>query len=69
MEVEDNFEEYAILSAGFRRQVTLSEYCGIKYRGKPMEFHRGNFDLGRKAGKMGISPFDGLAKSSAKAWV
>jgi hypothetical protein len=73
MEVEDNFEEYAreyaALSIGFRRQVTLSEYCGIKYRGRPREFHRGNSDLGRKAGKMEIPPFDGAAKSSAKAWV
>jgi hypothetical protein len=73
MEVEDNFEEYereyATLSAGFRRQVTLSKYCGIKYRGRPREFHRGNNDLGHKAGKMEIPPFDGTTKSSTKAWV
>jgi len=73
MQVEVNFEEYAreyaALSASFRRQVTLSEYCGIKYRGRPREFHRGNNDLGHKARKMEIFPFDGTTKSSAKAWV
>jgi hypothetical protein len=61
--VEDNFEEYereyAALSAGFRRQVTLEEYCGIKYRGRPRDSHRGNNDLGRKAGKMEIPPLMG----------
>jgi hypothetical protein len=60
MEVEENFEEYereyASLSAGFMRQVSLGEYCGIKYRGRPRNFHRGNNDLGRKAGKMEIPP-------------
>jgi hypothetical protein len=71
MEVEDNFEEYerecVALSAGFRRHASLGEYCGIKYRGRPREFHRGNNDLGHKAGKMGIPPFDGTNKSYAKS--
>jgi hypothetical protein len=73
VEVEDNFEEYerehAALSAGFRRQVSLGEYCGIKYRGRPRDFHRGNNDLGHKVGKMEIPTFDGSSKDSAKAWV
>jgi hypothetical protein len=69
LEVEDNFEEYATLSTGFRRQVTLSKYCGIKYRGRSREFHRGNNELGRKVGKMEIFPFYGTTKSSTKAWV
>jgi len=57
------------LSAGFRRQVSLVEYCGIKYRGRPIEFNKGNNDLGCKAGKMEIPPFDGETKYSTKAWV
>jgi hypothetical protein len=73
MEVENNFEEhereYAALSAGFKRQVTLSEYYGIKYRGRPREFHKGNHELGHKVGKMDILPFDGKTKSSTKTWV
>jgi hypothetical protein len=36
-EIEDNFEQYAMechaLSARFQRQVTLDQYCGIKFRG------------------------------------
>ena len=38
-EIEDNFKEYTreyeSLIAGFRRQVTLDLYCGIKFMGKP----------------------------------
>jgi hypothetical protein len=45
------------------------QHCGIKYRGRPRDFHRGNSDLGRKEGKMEIPSFDGAAKSFAKAWV
>jgi hypothetical protein len=73
MEVDDNFEEYereyATLSARFSRQVSLGEYCGIKYRCEPIDFHRGNNDLGHKARKMDIPTFDGATKYSSKAWV
>jgi hypothetical protein len=72
-EVEDNFEEYAreyaTLSAGFRRQVTLDQYCGIKYRGRPRSYHRGNNELEHRAGKMEIPTFDGSSRSTAQAWV
>jgi hypothetical protein len=50
MEIEEKFQEYdreyASLSVKFRRQVSLGEYCGIKYRDRPREFHMGNHDLG-----------------------
>jgi hypothetical protein len=43
-EIEDNFEEYvreyATLSAGFKRQVTLDQYCGIKLKGRPRNSHK-----------------------------
>jgi hypothetical protein len=72
-EVEDNFEEYAreyaALSAGFRRQVTLDQYCGIKYRGRPRNYQRSSHELERRAGKMEIPTFDGTARSTAQAWV
>jgi hypothetical protein len=72
-EVEDNFEEYAreyaALSTGFRRQVTLDQYCGIKYRGRPRSYHRGSNELEHGAGKMEIPTFDGLARTTAQAWV
>jgi len=35
-EIEDNFEQYVkqyhALSTGFQRQVTMDQYCGIKFR-------------------------------------
>jgi hypothetical protein len=72
-EVEDNFEEYAreyaTLSAGFKRQVTLDQYCGIKYRGRPRNYQRRNHELERRAGKMEIPTFDGSSRSTVQAWV
>jgi hypothetical protein len=71
--VEDNFEEYAReyvgLSVGFRRQVTLDQYCGIKYRGKPRSYHKDNNELECRVGKMEITTFDGSARTIAQAWV
>jgi hypothetical protein len=57
------------LSAGFRRQVTLDQYCGIKFRGKPKQYHRNNNELERRAGKMEILYVDGSSKVIAQAWV
>jgi len=65
-EIEGNFEEYAreyeALNAGFRRQFTLDQYCGIKFRGKPKNCHRNNNELEHRVGKMEISYFDGSSK-------
>jgi hypothetical protein len=67
-EVENNFEEYAseyaTLSAGFRRHVTLDQYCGIKYMGRPRSYHRGSNELERRE-KMEIPTFDGSARTTA----
>jgi hypothetical protein len=41
----------------------------VSNRGMPIDFHSDNNDLGHKAGKMEIPPFDGEAKYSAKACV
>jgi hypothetical protein len=72
-DIEDNFEEYAreyeSLGAGFRRQVTLDQYCWIKFRGKPKHYHKNNNELERRAGKMEISYFDGSPKVIVQAWV
>jgi hypothetical protein len=72
-EIEDNFEQYAreyhALSAGFQRQVTLDQYCGIKFRGKPKQYQRPNYELERRAGKIEIPYFDGSAKVTTQAWV
>jgi hypothetical protein len=72
-EIDDNFEqcarEYNLPSAGFQRQVTLDQYCGIKFRGKPKQYHRNNYELEHRASKMEIPYFDGSSKVTAQAWV
>jgi hypothetical protein len=72
-QIEDNFEEYAreyaTLSAIFKRQVTLDQCCGIKFRGRPKNYHRNNNELERRAGKMEIPYFDGSSRITAQAWV
>jgi hypothetical protein len=47
----------------------LGEHYGIKYRGRPRYFHRGNNNLGGKVGKMEIPTFDGSTNDSAREWV
>jgi hypothetical protein len=57
------------LIGGFEIHVTLDQYCGIKFRGKPKNYHRNNNELERKAGKMEIPYFDGSSRVIEKAWV
>jgi hypothetical protein len=68
-EIEENFAQYAreynSLSAGIQRKITLEKYCGIKFRGKPKPYHRNNYELECRVGKMEISYFDGSFKVTA----
>jgi hypothetical protein len=66
---EEYSREYEALSAGFRRHVTLDQYCGIKFRGQPINYHRNNNVLERREGKMEIPYFDGSPKVSVQTWV
>jgi hypothetical protein len=73
-EFEDNFDqyvrEYNSLSIPVQRQITLDQYCGLKFRGKTQRsYHKNNYELERRAGKMEIPYFDGSAKMTAQAWV
>jgi hypothetical protein len=72
-EIEDNFTQYAreykSLSTGIQRQITLEQYCGIKFKGKPKPYHKNNYELEHRAGKMEIPYFDGSSKVTAQAWV
>jgi hypothetical protein len=61
--------EYVALSAGFRRQGTLDQYCGIKFRGRPKNYHKNNNELERRAGKMESPYFDGSSRITLQAWV
>jgi hypothetical protein len=71
---DENFDqyvrEYNSLSLPFQRQITLDQYCGLKFRGKTQRpYHKNNYELECRAGKMEIPYFDGLAKMTTQAWV
>jgi hypothetical protein len=72
-EIEDNFaqyvREYNSLSIAVQRQITLDQYCGFKLRVKTKPYHRNNYELERRAGKMEIPYFDGSPKMTAQTWV
>jgi len=55
-------------------KVSYNYFFDIKKKYKPREWNKGaqrwqNFDLMCKVGRLNIPPFDGSAKSRAKAWV
>jgi hypothetical protein len=66
---EQYSREYNSLNLTVQRQITLDQYCGIKFRNKPRPYHRSNYEFERRAGKMEIPYFDGSAKMTAQAWV
>jgi hypothetical protein len=73
-EFEDNLDQYVkqynSLSMPVQRQITLDQYCGLEFRGKTQRsYHRNNYELECRAGKMEIPYFDGLSKMTAQAWV
>jgi hypothetical protein len=49
--------------------MTLDQYCGFKLKDKPRSYHRSNYELENRAGKMEIAYFDGSPKMTAQAWV
>jgi hypothetical protein len=61
--------EYNDLIMTIQRQMTLDQYCQLKFRNKPRSNHRSNYEFERRAGKMEIPYFDGMDKMTAQAWV
>jgi hypothetical protein len=61
--------EYNSLNLSVQRQITLDQFCGLKFKNKPRSYHRSNYEFERRAGKMEIPYFDGSAKMIAQAWV
>jgi hypothetical protein len=47
--------EYNAMSVGFRRQVSMGEYFHLKMKRRSKERYRGVSELGRKAGKNGVT--------------
>jgi hypothetical protein len=52
-----------------QRQMSLDQYCQLKFRNKPRSNHRSSHEFERRAGKMEIPYFDGTAKMTVQAWV
>ena len=47
----------------------MDQYCSIKFKEKPKNYHRNNNELERRAGKMEIPYFDGSPKVSVQTCV
>jgi hypothetical protein len=52
-----------------QRQMSLDQYCQLKFRNQPRMNHRGNFEFEQRAGKIEILYFDGTTKMTTQAWV
>jgi hypothetical protein len=62
-------KEYYGLDMLIQRQMSLDQYCQLKFRNKPRPSHRSSYEFERRAGKMEIPYFDGTTKMTAQAWV
>jgi hypothetical protein len=62
-------KEYYGLDMIIQRQMSLDQYCQLKFRNKPKMNHRSNFEFEQRAGKIEISYFDGMTKMTTQAWV
>jgi hypothetical protein len=61
--------EYKTMNMGFMRHVSIGEYFYIKIKRESKDCYRGDNELGRKAGRMELSTFDGSNQISATTWV
>ena len=52
-----------------QKQMSLDQYCQLKFRNQPRMNNRGNFEFEQRAGKIEIPYFDGMAKMTAQSWV
>ena len=61
--------EYYSLDMKVQRQMSLDQYCQLRFRNQPRTNHRGIFEFEQRAGKIEIPYFDGTTKMTAQAWV
>jgi hypothetical protein len=64
--------DYLALGTEFHADMSLMDYCSIRYRNRPQEEQRGNgqthnMDFIKKVGKLNIPTFDGSSRCSAQA--
>ena len=62
-------KEYYGLDMIIQRQMSLNQYCQLKFRNKPRTNHRSSFEFEQRAGKIEIPYFDGTTKMTAQEWV
>jgi hypothetical protein len=55
-------KEYHDLDMIIQRQMSLDQYCQLKFRNKPRLNHRSNYEFEQRAGKIEIPYFDGTTK-------
>jgi hypothetical protein len=58
--------EYYSLDMKVQRQMSLDQYCQLRFRNQPRTNHRGSFEFERRAGKIEIPYFDGTTKMTHK---
>jgi hypothetical protein len=66
--------DYLSLETKFHADMTLMDYCLIKYQNMPIEANKGNMyphnmEFIKKVGKLTIHSFDGSFRCSTQAWV
>jgi hypothetical protein len=61
--------EYYSLDMKVQRQMSLDQYCQLRFRNQPRMNYRGSFEFERRARKIEIPYFDVTAKMIAQAWV
>jgi hypothetical protein len=75
---QDPFGEYRqyylALGPEFHADMSLLDYCSIRYRNRPREAQRGNaqtqnMDFIKKVGKLNIPTFNRSSRCSTRAWV
>jgi hypothetical protein len=62
-------KEYYNLDMRVQRQMSLDQYCQLRFRNQPRMNHRGSFEFERRVGKIEIPYFYGTTKMIAQAWV
>jgi hypothetical protein len=61
--------EYYNLDMKIQKQMSLDQYCQLKFRNQPRMNNKGSFEFERRVGKIEIPYFDGMAKMTTQSWV
>jgi hypothetical protein len=62
-------KEYYSLDMKVQRQMSLDQYCQLRFRNQLRKNHRGSFEFKHRAGNIEITYFNGTTKMTAQSWV